>query len=160
MEGLKVGDGASFSRTIAECDIYNFAGLTGDLAPQHLDEAMMRRSAFGKRIAHGAMMVGFMSRVSTMAVAGVVSTDGSETLVNQGYDRIRFVAPVFIGDTITVTYRVTELDAVKRRAKAEVRITNESGATVAIAVNILRWVTNTASTVVEKKQSVCLLHQP
>ena len=94
MAELKVGDGASFSHTIAECDIYNFAGLTGDLAPQHLDEAMMRRSAFGKRIAHGAMMVGFMSRVSTMAVAGVDSADGSETLVNQGYDRVRFVAPV------------------------------------------------------------------
>ncbi len=154
MGELKVGDGASFSRTIAESDIYNFAGLTGDLAPQHLDEAMMRRSAFGKRIAHGAMMVGFMSRVSTMAVAGIDSADGSETLVNQGYDRVRFVAPVFIGDTITVTYRLTDLDAVRRRAKAEVRITNESGATVAIAVNILRWVKNLASTVTDGKQAV------
>ena len=154
MGGLKVGDGASFSRTIAECDIYVFAGLTGDLAPQHLDEAMMRRSAFGKRIAHGAMMVGFMSRVSTMAVAGIESEGGSETLVNQGYDRVRFVAPVFIGDTITVTYRLTELDAVKRRAKAEVRITNESGATVAIATNILRWVKDPASTVMEGEKAI------
>lgn len=140
MAELKVGDGASFSRTVAECDIYAFAGLTGDFAPQHTDEATMRRSAFGRRIAHGAMMVGFMSRASTMAVAGVDSANGSETLVNLGYDRVRFVAPVFIGDTITVTYCVTEMDATKRRAKAEVRITNESGATVAVAVNVLQWV--------------------
>lgn len=152
MAELEVGDGASFSRTVAECDIYAFAGLTGDFAPQHMDEATMRHSAFGRRIAHGAMMVGFMSRASTMAVAGLDGANASETLVNLGYDRVRFVAPVFIGDTITVTYRVNEVDPAKRRAKAEVRITNESGATVAVAVNILQWV-KTPSATADREQT-------
>ncbi|WP_346767193.1 MaoC family dehydratase [Enterovirga aerilata] len=141
---LQVGHEASFSRTIAECDVYAFAGLTGDFAPQHMDEAAMRASAFGRRIAHGAMMVGFMSRASTMVTAGLSTTNKEETLVSLGYDRVRFLAPVFMGDTITVAYRVTAVDPVKRRTRAEVRITNESGTLVAVAENILQWVRNAA----------------
>ena len=90
------------------------------------------------------MLVGFMSRASTMAVTQAGGhTD--ETVVNLGYDRIRFVKPVFMGDTITVTYRVTEIDLTKGRAIAEVRVVNETGATVAVAHNVLQWVRNSAS---------------
>ena len=137
---LRVGDETRFSRTVAECDVYLFAGLTGDTAPQHTDEAFMRASAFGRRIVHGALLVGFMSRASTLAVTEVAAQRSGETLVNLGYDRIRFVAPVFFGETITVVYRISEIDDVRGRTTADVRIVNETGAPVAVAQNVLQWV--------------------
>jgi acyl dehydratase len=140
---LEIGNEASFSRTIGECDVYAFAGLTGDNAPLHTDEAAMRRSAYGRRVAHGAMLVGFMSRAATLLAQRATAGTRDETLVNLGYDRIRFVAPVFIGDTITVTCRIIEVDAAKRRAHADLTVTNEHGRTVAVARNLLQGVVNT-----------------
>lgn len=135
----QAGDEARFNRTIAECDVHNFAGLTGDFAPAHMDAALMRRSAFGQRVVHGAFLVGLMSTASTMVAGRFGLGNEAEILVSLGYDRVRFTAPVFIGDTVTVSYRVTEVDLVRRRYHAEVTVTNESGAIVASATNILAW---------------------
>ena len=63
---VKIGEEAVFSKTIGEYDIYTFAGLTGDFSPNHVNESVMRRSAYGRRVAHGALLVGFMSTTSTM----------------------------------------------------------------------------------------------
>lgn len=138
-KGPQPGDEARFSRTIAECDVHGFAGLTGDFAPAHMDAALMRRSVFGQRVVHGAMLVGFMSAASTLVAGRFGIGDETEILVSLGYDRVRFIAPVFIGDTVTVHYRVTEADPLRRRYRAEVSVVNESGATVATALNILAW---------------------
>ena len=62
---VAVGDRVTFSKTVAECDVYNFAGLTGDFSPNHVNEEYMARSSYGRRMAHGALMVGFMSTAST-----------------------------------------------------------------------------------------------
>src|SRR5882724_1932711 len=137
---VQIGDNASFSKTIAESDIYLYAGLTGDFSPNHMNEAEMRKSAYGRRMAHGSMLVGFMSTTSTM-VAERAGRDGIlETPVSLGYDRIRFIAPVFIGDTITVTYKVASIDLQKRRALSDVTVVNDDGKTVAVGQHILKWV--------------------
>ena len=140
---LKVGDQVRFSKTVGESDVYLFAGITGDLAPNHVDEAFMRRTSYGRRIAHGALLIGFMSTASTMMVERHGGLVGDETPVSLGYDRIRFTAPVFFGDTITVTYRVAEIDPVRRRARSAIEATNQDGAVVAVAEHILKWVANT-----------------
>ena len=57
-----------------------------------------------------------------------------------GYDRIRFVAPVFLGDTVTVTYTITEVDPLRRRSRSRIEVTNQHGETVAVAEHILKWV--------------------
>lgn len=133
------GDEIRFSRTIAECDVHAFAGLTGDFAPAHMDAARMRRSVFGQRVVHGALLVGLMSAASTEVAGRFGLGEGAEILLSLGYDRIRFTAPVFIGETVTVHYRITEADPARRRYHAEVTITDESGAVVAHAINILAW---------------------
>jgi len=135
----RVGDEVTFSKTVSESDVYMFAGITGDLSPNHVNEEFMRQSKFGRRIVHGALLVGYMSNCSTALCARVNSPD--ETPVSLGYDRIRFLAPVFIGDTITVTYRVAEIDALKRQSKADVHVTAR-GELCAVATHILRWVPN------------------
>ena len=66
--------------------------------------------------------------------------EGDETPVSLGYDRIRFTAPVFFGDTITVTYRVAEIDPVRRRSKSAIEVSNQNGEVVAVAEHILKWV--------------------
>ncbi len=137
---VSVGDSATFTKTIGESDVYLYAGITADFSPNHINEAEMRKTAYGRRMAHGAMLIGFMSTTSTI-VAERASRDGSpETPVSLGYDRIRFVAPVFIGDTITVTYTVARIDLVKRRAVSDITIENEDGKTVAVGQHILKWV--------------------
>ena len=102
---VTVGDTTSFSKTVGEYDVYAFAGISGDFAPNHVNRAYMEKSSYGRLIAHGALLVGYMSTCSTqMAMAS--RTDTSVTGVSLGYDRMRFLAPVFFGDTITVSYTV------------------------------------------------------
>ena len=139
---LSVGDKTSFSKTVGETDVYLFAGITGDLAPNHVNKVYMEKSSYGRMMAHGALMVGYMSTASTQIVAAS-RTRGDETAVSLGYDRVRFLAPVFFGDTITVDYQVASVDTEKRRATGDIRITNQDGTLVAVATHILKWVKNT-----------------
>ena len=66
---VKPGDRVSFAKTVGESDVYLFAGITGDLAVNHVNEAYMAKSKYGRRIAHGVLLVGFMSTCSTMMIA-------------------------------------------------------------------------------------------
>ena len=138
---LSVGQSVSFSKTVSESDVYLFAGITGDLAPVHVNEALMAQSAYGRRIAHGALLVGFMSTLSTMMVAQAEDAHAQgETPVALGYDRIRFTGPVFFGDTVTLTYTITKVDTVRRRTTAEIQARNQRDEVVAVATGLLKWV--------------------
>jgi len=137
---VSIGDSAVFSKTVGEADVYLYAGITGDFSPNHINEAEMRRTAYGRRMAHGAMLIGFMSTTSTMVAERAGREGAPETPVSLGYDRIRFINPVFIGDTVSVTYRVAKIDLEKRRAVSDVTVTNEEGKTVAVGQHILKWV--------------------
>jgi len=142
MEDYHVGMGetVSFSKTVGESDIYLFAGITGDFSGNHVNEQYMKESRYGKRIAHGALMVGFMSTASTMIIDRCVRKGIDSTPVSMGYDRVRFVGPVFINDTITVTYRITEIDRERDRTRSAIEVTNQHGETVAVAEHLLAWV--------------------
>jgi 3-hydroxybutyryl-CoA dehydratase len=138
---VSIGDSVSFSKTVSETDVYLFAGITGDLAPVHVNRALMEKSAYGQRIAHGALVVGFMSTTSSLMVEQSREGHGKgETPVSLGYDRVRFLGPVFFGDTVTVNYQITAIDEVKRRSNADIQVVNQRGETVAVARHILKWV--------------------
>ena len=137
---VKIGDGSTFSKTISESDVYMFAGITGDFSPNHVNKAYMEKSSYGKLMAHGALMVGFMSTASTMAIAHC--RDADETPVSLGYDRLRFLKPVFLGDTITVNYEVAEIDRDAKRSTADIKILNQDDELVAVGQHILKWVPN------------------
>ena len=137
---LKVGDTTSFTKTVSESDVYQFAGITGDFSPNHVNKAYMEKSSYGRLMAHGALIVGFMSTVSTQIIAH--SREAEETPVSVGYDKVRFLKPVFLGDTITVAYTVSEIDVVRRRSTAGIEVTNQNDELVAVASHILQWVPN------------------
>jgi acyl dehydratase len=134
-----VGQRAGFSKTVSESDIYLFAGITGDFSPNHVDERFMRGTQYGRRIAHGALLVGYMSRASTMFAEKAVPEGSQWYPVSLGYDRIRFLKPVFIGDTVTVDYAATDFDKDRGRSLATVTMTNEQGQVVASAVHVMKW---------------------
>ena len=137
---LDIGHTVTFSKTISESDVYLFAGITGDLAPNHVNQVYMEKSSYGKRIAHGALLVGYMSTASTLAINA--SRDADLTPVSLGYDRIRFLLPVFFGDTITVRYEIIAIDSERNRSTGDIRITNQNDQLVSIAQHILKWVPN------------------
>ena len=137
---VKIGDKVSFAKTIGETDIYLFAGITGDFSVNHVNEQYMARSKYGKRIAHGALIVGYMSTCSTLMIEKCRGTALGETPVSLGYDKVRFLGPVFIGDTVTLTYTIAEVDAQKRQSLADIRAVNQNGDLVAVARHVLRWV--------------------
>ena len=136
---VSVGEQVKFSKTVGESDNYMFAGITGDFSGNHVDEQYMTKSALGHRIAHGALLVGFMSTTSTMMIARCVERGINETPVSLGYDRIRFIKPVYINDTVTVTYTISEIDTARRRSLSNVEVINQAGETVAIGQHILKW---------------------
>lgn len=138
---VKVGHTVRFTKTVGEYDVYGFAGITGDFAPNHVDQAYMEKSSYGTRQAHGALMVGYMSTASSMAIAHT-RDQGEETPVSLGYDRIRFLEAVYFGDTITVEYRISAIDPDKRRATGSIEIRNQHGKLVTVGTHILKWVKN------------------
>ncbi|MCY4408104.1 MAG: MaoC/PaaZ C-terminal domain-containing protein [Rhodospirillaceae bacterium] len=139
---VSVGEQVAFSKTVGESDVYLFAGITGDLNGLHVNEHYMSGTSYGRRIAHGALLVGFMSTTSTMMIARC-DEKGGETPVSLGFDRIRFTAPVFINDTVNVTYTVAEIDEKRRRALSDIEVVNQRGETVAVAQHIIKWVPQT-----------------
>jgi 3-hydroxybutyryl-CoA dehydratase len=139
---VKIGDEVSFAKTVGESDVYLFAGITGDFSGNHVNEEFMRRSSYGRRIAHGALVIGFMSTTSTLMIDKCEGTSSGETPVSLGYDRVRFLQPVYIGDTVTVTYKIAEIDIVRRRSRSEIEVRNQDGELVAVAQHILKWVRN------------------
>ena len=140
-----LGASTSFSKTVSESDVYLFAGITGDFAPNHVDEQFMRKTPYGRRIAHGALLVGYMSTASTMVNTLMAERVPSIFPVSLGYDKVRFLKPVFLGDTITVRYTVDSIDAAKNRTLAKVEVTNEKGEIVAVATHLMTWLPRAAS---------------
>jgi len=141
---VKAGDGVTFAKTIGESDVYGFAGITGDFSVNHINDQYMARSKYGRRIAHGALMVGFMSTCSTMMIEKCEGTAKDETPVSLGYDKVRFLGPVYFGDTVTLTYTIAEIDPVKRRSRADIKVINQKGDLVGVAQHILAWVKDDA----------------
>lgn len=130
----------TFSKTVGESDVYMFAGITGDLSPVHVDvEYMKRNSPFGERIAHGVLLLGFTSAASTIAADRLQREHGWKSMVSLGYDGVRFVKPVRIGDTITVRYRIVGKDDAKQRTTSQIEVVNQRGETVLVGTHVMKW---------------------
>ena len=127
-------------RTIGESDIFLHAGQTGDHYPLHVDAEAARASSYGQRVAHGTL---------TLSIAMGLKYDTDETKgvrISYGYDRVRFIRPVFIGDTIRAHVEVTAsaMDARRegvRRIVETTEVVNQHGETVLSVDHVLlRWI--------------------
>ena len=122
IDELKVGDQASFSKTISETDVYLYAGITGDFNPAHVDEVYAQSTAFKTRIAHGMLTAGLISNLLGTQLPGPGSIYMSQSL--------KFLAPVTIGDTITATVEIIEIVAEKKRVVLKTTCANQEGTIV------------------------------
>ncbi|WP_163541941.1 MaoC family dehydratase [Occultella kanbiaonis] len=113
-----VGSAVVFRKTVTEADVGLFAGITGDFAPQHTDEEYMQGRPQGARMAHGTLVLAL-----TSTAAARLCTEHDVTAVSYGYDRVRFIRPVFLGDTVRVEYTIASVDPERRQALAEMRAT-------------------------------------
>jgi 3-hydroxybutyryl-CoA dehydratase len=137
---LAPGQTVSISRTVTEADVTLFAGLSGDLNPFHVDEQFAAGTRFGRRIAHGALLVAYSSAAFTRYCQQWLEPGTAARAISYGYDRIRFVAPTYLGDTITTEYRIDSVDAASDKAFAAVTCTNQRGETVAVAAHVIKLI--------------------
>ena len=119
---LSIGDTAEFSKTVSESDIYQFAGITGDFNPAHMNEAYAKKTFFKTRIAHGMLSAGFISAVIGTKLPGTGSIYIKQTL--------SFLAPVRIGDTITARVEVIEIMDKKKQVRLKTVCVNQEGTQV------------------------------
>lgn len=143
---LEVGETASFSKTITEADLVLFAGVTGDFDPIHVNEEYAKASAFGQRIVHGGLVMGLLSTTASMMSRRSVERGSKAVSVSLGYDRIRFLRPVFINDTLTARYTIEELDTEAARSRSRVEVVNQSGELCLVGTHIMKWVSPGAAT--------------
>lgn len=109
LEDLKTGMSTSYGRTVTETDIANFAGVSGDTNPLHLNAEFAATTRFKQRIAHGMLSAAYISTLIGTRLPGPGCLYISQSL--------RFVAPVRIGDTVIATATVTDIDTARRRVK-------------------------------------------
>lgn len=134
-EDYEVGSSrTSVGRTITEADIVIHAGQTGDFYPHHMDAEWCKTQPFGARMAHGTLVLS----VSVGMLAGEIN----ESAMSYGYDKVRFIAPVFIGDTITSTAQIIAKRDHARKPQEfgmvdeQVTVTNQKGETVIAFVHL------------------------
>lgn len=126
MDIFILGDEDQISKTVSEYDIYGFAGIVGDFYGVHLDEEYAKKTRFGKRIAQGALSVGFLATVMGYMAARVPDPGA----VSHRYD-ITFTAPVFIGDTVTAKLELIEKVEEKNTCIFKATVTNQKDTIVA-----------------------------
>ena len=114
---LEVGQAASFTKTITETDVYNYAGVTGDFNPAHINESFAKNTMFKGRIAHGMLAAGLISTVLGTRLPGPGCIYVSQDL--------KFTAPVRFGDTITARAEVEKVNVEKNRVELKTTCTNQ-----------------------------------
>ena len=118
---VKIGDKFSVSKQITDEVVRKFAELSGDFNPIHLDEEFAQTTRFGRRIAHGM--------ISAALISAVLGTKLTERRIVYLGQTLKFVAPVFVDDTVTATATVTKIREDKPIVALETVCTNQRGET-------------------------------
>lgn len=128
-EDIPMGRKQTISRTITGADVDAFGHLCGDLNPLHMDEAFAATTQFGQRVAHGLL------------TGAIVSTTHTE-LTGPGFvyvgQELRFLGPVFVGDTITVEVTVVEKKPAKRILIMDTMVRKQTGEAVLSGLSALK----------------------
>jgi 3-hydroxybutyryl-CoA dehydratase len=119
---FQVGNSASFTKTITEADILMFGAVSGDFNPAHFDEEYAKTTQFKSRIAHGMITASLLSGVMGMQLPGPGTIYMKQEL--------KFMAPVYAGNTVTAKVEVIEVILEKGRLRLKTTCTNQEGKVV------------------------------
>ena len=116
LNNLHVGQKAEFTETITESMIQEFAKLSGDYNPHHIDEEYAKKTKYEKRICHGMLLASLFSKLTAMYLPGQGSLYISQTL--------NFVSPAFIDDVVTASGEITKISSSTGIVRVKTEITN------------------------------------
>ncbi len=119
IDDFTIGQHASFTKTFTEDDVQRFIAITGDVNPLHVNDAFAAETKFGRRVLHGMLTASIFSTMVGMLIPGTGAIYRSQTL--------RFLLPVYLGDTVTAHFVVRSIDRTKHRLEIEAWIENEAG---------------------------------
>lgn len=126
---IEVGERAYFAKTISETDVYQFASVTCDFNPAHINEAYAETTFFKHRIAHGMLTTSLISNVLGTQLPGPGSIFVSQS--------VKFLSPVYIDDTIEVCVEAVELNLEKNRMTFKAWGTNQKDVRVLEAEGVI-----------------------
>lgn len=138
---FEIGDSATFTKTISECDVYLFAGITGDMNQVHLDEAYASTTDLKHRIAHGCLTFSIGASAETVLLNEKKKELNScgLTYLSYGYDKLRFLKPVYFGDTVTGKYELVDINNETMKTVAHLTMTNQHGETVCVCDHLWKF---------------------
>jgi acyl dehydratase len=113
------GQHVTFTKTFTDEDVRRFVEITGDTNPLHVDDAFASQTQFGRRVLHGMLTASILSTMVGMLLPGTGAVYRSQT--------IRFLRPVFVGETVTAHFVVRSIDRLKHRLDIDSWIENAAG---------------------------------
>jgi len=116
---LKTGDSDRFSKAVTDADVYLFAGISGDLNPAHIDETYAQGTSLQDTHRPRHAFGGLISAVIGMRLPGPGTVYMHQTL--------DFLAPVYIGDTVTAKVEVIEKMEEKKQVRLKTTCVNQEG---------------------------------
>ena len=119
IEDFEPGQSAAFTKTFTDEDVRRFIEITGDSNPLHVDEEFAAGTRFGRRIVHGMLAASIFSTMVGVLLPGTGAIYRSQT--------IRFLLPVYVGDTVTARFVVRSVDRARHRLEIDAWIENEAG---------------------------------
>jgi len=119
IEDFEPGQQASFRKTFTDEDVQRFIEITGDSNPLHVDDEFAAGTQFGRRVIQGMLSASIFSTMVGMLLPGTGAIYRSQT--------IRFLLPVYVGDTVTAHFVVRSVDRAKHRLEIDAWIENEAG---------------------------------
>lgn len=130
-DAMRVGLEASYRAVVTAEAVRAFAHITGDDAAHHLDAEYAQQSALGRPVAHGVLLLGYVSTASTRLLEDIAGH-----FVSIGYEAVRFRRPLYVGDSATVTYRITEF--MDPRSTAEFSVSAGDGTVCALGRHLMQ----------------------
>jgi len=138
--GVAIGEEARFVKTLTDADFVLFCAVSGDHDPIHVSDREARAAGFDKRIAHGLLTVSLLSATESEMSRRIVARGVKAKPLSLGYDKIRFLRPVYPGETLTAIYRIEGIDAEAMRAIGDCRVEAEDGTPVCVGKHVMKWV--------------------
>jgi 3-hydroxybutyryl-CoA dehydratase len=119
IEDFEPGQRVRLTRTFTEEDVRRFVDITGDSNPLHVDALFAASTRFGRCIVHGILTASMFSTMVGTLLPGTGAIYRSQTL--------RFLLPVYVGDTVTAHFVVRSVDRARHRLEIDAWIENEAG---------------------------------
>lgn len=136
-----VGDIFHSAKTVSEADVYLFAGISGDMNRVHLNEQYMQTTDLGHRVAHGMLTFSIACAAETELLNARFKEmeDAHISYLSAGYEHVRFIKPVFFGDTLNTSYELIEVDQITKKTVGKLTVVNQHGEVVLAGNHLMKF---------------------